>query len=61
MATKHKYNVFLFALTGTLEPGDYFGAGEDLTDAYIMAFGRVECLLLPRQVIVSLERLGVSY
>ncbi|KAL3879144.1 hypothetical protein ACJMK2_031455 [Sinanodonta woodiana] len=30
----------------TLHPGDYFGAGENLQDMYVVARGKTECLLL---------------
>lgn len=49
-----------FLEIGLLEKGDYFGVGEDMEGTFIIAFGKVECLLVTRHAIMSLERLDLS-
>ncbi|XP_039267857.1 cGMP-dependent protein kinase 2-like [Styela clava] len=49
-----------FLEIGLIEHGDYFGVGENMSGAYVIASGRVECLVIPRHVILSLERLDTT-
>ncbi|CAH1791879.1 unnamed protein product [Owenia fusiformis] len=39
-----------------LKQGNYFGVGEDLTDTYILAKGRVDCLMVPRLIFTKLGK-----
>lgn len=49
-----------FFVLDTLTRGDFFGVGEDLTSTYIIASGKVECLMLSRHTLYSLERMTNS-
>jgi len=41
---------------GSLERGDFFGVGEDLSSIYIITTCKVECLVIPRLAMQALER-----
>ena len=43
---------------GALEKGDFFGLGENMESTSIVAHDSVTCILVQRQIVSSLERLG---